>query len=159
VVKFDRRPFRTHRKGKEREKMASINKVILIGNLGRDPEVRYTPSGVAVANFPLATSEEWKDKNTGEKQEKTEWHKIVAWRRLGEICGEYLHKGSQIYIEGKLQTRAWEDRDGNKRYTTEVVAQTMQMLGPAGKGTSSTAIEDRFPVEEPVTIPDDDIPF
>ena len=109
--------------------MAGVNKVILVGRLGRDPEVRYTPNGVAIANFSIATSEEWKDKDTGEKQERTEWHRIVAWRRLGEICGEYLHKGSQIYIEGRLQTRDWEDRDGNKRYTTEIVAQNMQMLG------------------------------
>ncbi|OQY45083.1 MAG: hypothetical protein B6240_09330 [Desulfobacteraceae bacterium 4572_87] len=89
--------------------MASVNKVILVGNLGADPEVRYTPSGVAVANFSVATTETWKDKSTGEKKEQTEWHKIVAWRRLGEICGEYLRKGSQVYIEGSLQTRAWED--------------------------------------------------
>jgi len=88
--------------------MASVNKVILVGNLGGDPEVRYTPSGVAVANFSIATTETWKDKNTGEKKEQTEWHKIVAWRRLGEICGEYLKKGSQVYIEGSLQTRALE---------------------------------------------------
>ena len=89
--------------------MASVNKVILVGNLGGDPEVRYTPSGVAVANFSIATTETWKDKNTGEKKEQTEWHKIVAWRRLGEICGEYLKKGSQVYIEGSLRTRQWED--------------------------------------------------
>ena len=105
--------------------MAGINKVILIGNLGNDPEVRYTPSGDAVANFSIATSEEWKDKNSGEKKERTEWHRIVAWRRLGEICGEYLSKGSKVYIEGRLQTRKWEDRDGNSRYTTEIVAREM----------------------------------
>lgn len=139
--------------------MAGINKVILVGRLGRDPEVRYTPSGVAVANFSMATSEEWKDKDTGDKKERTEWHRIVAWRRLGEICGEYLHKGSQIYIEGKLQTRDWEDRDGNKRYTTEIVAQNMQMLDSPAKGGKAASEEERYPVEEPVSIPEDDIPF
>jgi len=109
--------------------MAGINKVILIGNLGNDPEVRYTPSGDAVANFSIATSEEWKDKNTGEKRERTEWHRIVAWRRLGEICGEYLSKGRQVYVEGRIQTNAWEDKEGNKRYTTEILANTVQFLG------------------------------
>ena len=138
--------------------MAGVNKVILVGRLGRDPEVRYTPSGTAVANFSIATSEQWTNKD-GEKQERTEWHKIVAWKRLGEICGEYLHKGSQIYIEGRLQTRDWEDRDGNKRYTTEVVAQNMQMLGSAGKEGRAETTDERFPVEEPVTVPEDDIPF
>ena len=138
--------------------MAGVNKAILIGNLGVDPEVRYTPSGRAVANFRIATSEQWTDKD-GRKQDRTEWHRIVAWGRLGEICGEYLHKGRQVYIEGKLQTRAWEDRDGNKRYTTEVVAQTMQMLGSAGREGRAESPDERFPVEEPITIPDDDIPF
>ncbi len=109
--------------------MAGVNKAILIGNLGKDPEVRYTPDGTAVANFSIATSEQWKDKATGEKREKTEWHRIVAFRRLGEICGEYLSKGRQVYIEGRIQTRDWEDKDGNKRYTTEIVADKMQMLG------------------------------
>ena len=107
--------------------MASVNKAILVGNLGGDPELRYTPSGTAVANFTLATHEQWKGKD-GEKGERTEWHRIVAWSRLGEICGEYLHKGSQVYIEGRIQTRSWEDRDGNKKYTTEIIAQSMQML-------------------------------
>lgn len=139
--------------------MAGVNKVILIGRLGRDPEVRYTPSGVAVANFSIATSEEWKDKDTGEKQERTEWHKIVAWRRLGEICGEYLHKGKEVYIEGKLQTRPWEDRDGNKRYTTEIVANVMQMLGAAGKEGKVQSADNKFSTEEPVTVPEDEIPF
>lgn len=110
--------------------MASVNKVILIGNLGRDPEVRYTPSGTAVANFTLATTDNWtKD---GEKQTRTEWHRIVAWDRLGEICGEYLSKGSQVYIEGSIQTRQWEDQEGNKRQTTEIRAWKMQMLGSRG---------------------------
>ncbi len=139
--------------------MAGINKAILVGNLGRDPEVRYTPSGVAVASFSIATSDEWKDKDTGEKKERTEWHRIVAWRRLGEICGEYLKKGSQVYIEGKIQTRSWEDRDGNQRYTTEIIAQTMQMLGSAGRQGRAESPGERFPVEEPITVPDDDIPF
>lgn len=139
--------------------MAGVNKIILVGRLGKDPEIRYTPSGAAVANFTVATSEEWKDKETGERQERTEWHRIVAWRRLGEICGEYLHKGSQVYVEGRLQTRSWEDRDGNKRYTTEVIAQTMQMLGSAGREGRGNAMDDRYPAEEPIDVPEDDIPF
>ena len=138
--------------------MASVNKAILIGNLGSDPEIRYTPSGTAVANFNLATHEQWTNKD-GEKSEKTEWHRIVAWSRLGEICGEYLKKGSQVYIEGRIQTRAWEDRDGNKRYTTEIVAQAMQMLGSAMKEGQARSVDERYPVEEPISIPDDDIPF
>ena len=138
--------------------MASVNKVILLGNLGADPEIRYTPSGTAVANFNLATREQWTNKD-GEKEERTEWHRIVAWARLGEICGEYLHKGKQVYIEGRLQTRSWEDRDGNKRYTTEIIAQTMQMLGPPMKEGEARSPEARHPVEEPVSIPEDDIPF
>jgi len=107
-----------------------VNKVILVGNLGKDPELRYTPSGAAVVNFSLATSETYKDRD-GNRQTKTEWHNIVAWRQLAEICGKYLHKGKQIYIEGSLQTRKWQDRDGNDRYTTEIVANQMQMLGRA----------------------------
>ncbi len=106
-----------------------VNKVILVGNLGKDPEIRYAPNGSAVANITLATSESWKDKATGEKQEKTEWHRIVFFGRLAEIAGEYLKKGAQIYIEGRLQTRKWQDKDGKDRYTTEVVAGEMQMLG------------------------------
>jgi single-strand DNA-binding protein len=142
--------------------MAGINKVILIGNLGSDPEVRYTPSGVAVAQFNIATSEEWKDRDTGEKKERTEWHRIVAWRRLGEICGEYLSKGKQVYIEGRLQTRDWEDRDGNKRYTTEIVASDVQFLGtrdssePARPRGSSPMDIQGMPPQGPG---DDDIPF
>jgi single-strand DNA-binding protein len=140
--------------------MAAVNKAILIGNLGADPELRYTPSGTAVANFRLATHEQWTSKD-GEKGERTEWHRIVAWGRLGEICGEYLRKGSAVYIEGRIQTRSWEDREGSKRYTTEIVAQTMQMLGSAGAGKEGRAqqTDERFPAEEPVSIPDDDIPF
>ena len=128
--------------------MASVNKVILVGNLGADPELRYTSSGTPVASFSLATREKWTNKD-GEKGEKTEWHKIVAWARLGEICGEYLHKGKQVYIEGRLQTRSWEDRDGNKRYTTEIVAHTMQMLGPAGKEGRVESKGEAFPVWPP----------
>lgn len=139
--------------------MAGVNKVILLGNLGADPEVRYTPSGTAVANFRVATTEEWKDKNSGEKQTRTEWHKVVAFGRLGEICGEYLHKGKQVYLEGRLQTKSWEDQEGNKRWTTEVIAQAMQMLGSAGKGGETASRDDQYPVEDPVNVPEDDIPF
>jgi single-strand DNA-binding protein len=110
-----------------------INKVILIGNLGADPEIRYTQSGTPVASFTIATTERWKDKE-GNQQEQTEWHRIVAWRRLAEICGEYLNKGSKVYIEGKLQTRKWQDQNGNDRYTTEIVAREMKMLTPRGEG-------------------------
>lgn len=106
----------------------SVNKVILVGNLGKDPELRYTPSGAAVATFSLATTERFKDRD-GNRQEKTEWHNVVAWRQLAEICGKFLHKGKQVYIEGKIQTRSYDDRDGNKRYITEIVADQMQMLG------------------------------
>lgn len=112
-----------------------VNKVILIGRLGRDPEIRYTQDGQAVVNFPMATSQEWRDKTSGEKREKTEWHRIVAFRKLGEICGEYLSKGKQVYIEGRLQTRSWE-QDGTTRYITEVVANDMQMLGAKGADNS-----------------------
>ena len=108
--------------------MASINKVILIGNLGKDPELRFMPNGDAVCNFSVATTEGWKDKN-GQKQEKTEWHNIVIYRKLAEVAGEYLKKGRPVYLEGRLQTRKWQDKEGNDRYTTEVVCDTMQMLG------------------------------
>ena len=113
--------------------MASINKVMLIGNLGKDPEIRYMPSGDAIANLTLATTENWKDK-AGEKQEKTEWHRVSMFGRLAEIAGEYLKKGSSIYIEGKLQTRKWQDKEGNDRYTTEIVANEMKMLGSRASG-------------------------
>lgn len=109
--------------------MASINKVILIGNLGRDPEVRYTPSGAAVCNVTLATSRNWKDKASGEKVEETEWHRVVFYDRLAEIAGEYLKKGRSVYVEGRLKTRKWQDKDGVEKYTTEVIADNMQMLG------------------------------
>lgn len=109
-----------------------VNKVILIGNLGKDPEVRYSPNGGAIANITLATSESWKDKNTGETVDKTEWHRVVFFRRLAEIAGEYLKKGSKVYIDGKLQTRKWQDKDGQDRWTTEIVANEMQMLDSKG---------------------------
>ncbi len=114
-----------------------INKVILIGNLGKDPEVRYMPSGGAVANLTVATAESWKDKSTGENQERTEWHRVVMFGRLGEIAGEYLKKGSKVYIEGKLQTKKWQAKDGQDRYTTEIVANEMQMLDSRGSGGAS----------------------
>ena len=144
--------------------MSGVNKVLLIGRLGRDPEVRYTPDGTAIANFSIATSEEWKDKKTGEKQERTEWHRIVAFRRLGEICGEYLSKGRQVYVEGRLQTRDWQDKDGNKRYTTEIVASQMQMLGSRDSydntgGNSGFKKNDMPPGPEFSGSQDDDIPF
>ncbi|UCE89560.1 MAG: single-stranded DNA-binding protein [Pseudomonadota bacterium] len=139
-----------------------INKVILIGNLGSDPEVRYMANGGAVANVNLATSESWKDKNTGEQQDRTEWHRVVFYRRLAEIAGEYLKKGSKVYVEGKLQTRKWQDRDGNDRYTTEIIANEMQMLDSRGGGTA--AFNDAPAKSTPATAPanegfDDDIPF
>ncbi|UCF91218.1 MAG: single-stranded DNA-binding protein [Desulfobacterales bacterium] len=140
-----------------------INKAILIGNLGRDPEVRYTPSGVAVANFSIATSERWKDKDTGEMKERTEWHRIIAFGKLGETCGEYLSKGKQVYIEGRIQTREWDDKEGNKRSTTEIVASQMKMLGTRDAGDilrpSRPAAAPEYegaPIPGP---PEDDIPF
>jgi single-strand DNA-binding protein len=114
--------------------MAGVNKAILIGNLGRDPELRYTQSGQAVVNFTLATSENWNDKS-GERVERTEWHRIVVWGKVGEVCAQYLSKGRTVYVEGRIQTREWEDKDGNKRNTTEINAQTVQFLGgPRGEG-------------------------
>ena len=146
--------------------MSGINKVILIGNLGQDPEVRYTTSGQAVASFSIATTESWKDK-AGVKQEQTEWHKIVAWAKLAELCGEYLKKGRQVYVEGRLRSRSWEGKDGNKRYTTEVIANTIQFLGSAqGRGMPLAAGADATstPSTEPLAVPetfnsDEEIPF
>jgi len=150
-----------------------VNKVTLIGNLGADPEVRYTGNGSAVANIRLATAESWRDKESGEQQERTEWHRIVFFSRLAEIVGEYLKKGSQVYIEGRLQTRKWQDRDGNDRYTTEIVANDMQMLGGRG-GSSDSGGSEYSPAasaapavsaptaaasEPPMDDFDDDIPF
>ena len=120
-----------------------INKVILVGNLGNDPEVRYSNNGAAIANISIATTESWKDRNTGEQQERTEWHRVVMFNRLGEIAGEYLRKGSQVYIEGKLQTRKWQDQSGQDRYTTEVVASEMQMLGGRADGGGGGGYQSR----------------
>ncbi len=134
--------------------MRSLNMVQLIGRLGKNPEVRYTSSGSAVANFSMATNENWTGKD-GQKNERTEWHNIVAWGKLGEICGEYLTKGKQVYIEGRLTTRSWEDRDGNKRYTTEVRADNMIMLGGTGSDNNRS---ENLSKSEPSSI-EDDIPF
>jgi single-strand DNA-binding protein len=109
--------------------MASINKVIIVGHLGRDPDMRYMPNGEAVTTINVATTESWKDKNSGEKKEQTEWHRITFYRRLAEVVGQYVRKGSQIYVEGRLQTRKWQDKEGVERYTTEIIADSMQMLG------------------------------
>jgi len=151
-----------------------VNKVILVGNLGKDPEVRYSPNGSAVANCTLATTESWKDKTSGEKQEKTEWHRVVFFGKLAEIVGEYLKKGSQIYVEGRLQTRKWQDKEGKDRYTTEIVAGEMQMLGSrSGQGAPSDSFNQDQPsdaggaapkaaAKNPATATsefDDDIPF
>ncbi len=150
----------------------SVNKVILVGRLGKDPETRYMTNGEAVTNVSLATSENWKDKN-GEKQEKTEWHNLVFYRRLAEIAGEYLKKGSQVYVEGKIQTRKWQDKDGKDRYTTEIIVNEMQMLGsktggagsfevverPASSGSSSSASKSAPASKGNFDNFDDDIPF
>ncbi len=137
----------------------SLNKVMLIGNLGRDPEVRFTQGGTPVANFTLATNERWTDQS-GEKQEKTEWHRIVVWGKQAEIAGEYLRKGRQIYVEGSLQTREWTDRDGNKRYTTEVKALRFQMLGGRDDRDGSSAPAEPAQAESGGGgYQDDDIPF
>ncbi len=139
-----------------------VNKVILIGNLGQDPEVRYTPSGSAVANVTLATSMSWRDKQNGELQERTEWHRIVFFNRLAEIVGEYLHKGSKAYIEGSLRTRKWQDKDGHVRYTTEIIANEMHILdnrGGSGKHSDDEASTPHADVHEDSMPVDDDIPF
>ena len=143
--------------------MSGVNKVILVGNLGADPTMRHTPSGSAVVNFNVATSETFKNKN-GEKETRTEWHRVVAWARLAEICNEYLKKGKQVYIEGRLQTRSWEDQSGTKKYSTEVVANNMVMLGRAGDTPMDIPSQD-FPAEQTVaegsasTGEEDDLPF
>jgi len=148
-----------------------VNKVILVGNLGKDPEMRYMPSGDAVANFSIATTESWNDRQSGEKVEKTEWHNIVVFRKLAEICGEYLRKGSQVYIEGKLQTSKWQDKaTGADRYKTEIVANEMQMLGgrsgagvpesrPANQAPQSAPQQPQQTSSAPANDFDDDIPF
>ena len=142
-----------------------VNKVILVGNLGKDPETKYMPSGDCVCNFSLATTDSWKDKSSGEKVEKTEWHNIVMYRKLAEIAGEYLRKGSQVYIEGKLKTRKWQDKSGNDRWTTEIEARDMQMLGGkggSGMGMGSGSAAPAAPYEPSAAAGgdyDDDIPF
>lgn len=149
--------------------MAGVNKVIIIGRLGKDPEVRYTPNGQAVANFTVATSENWTDKTSGQKQEKTEWHRIVVWGRLAELCRDYLRKGRQVYIDGRLQTRSWDDKDGVKKYTTEIIANGVQFLGTSPDKVESTGEGVDFVAPETTTpnfdnnitthINDDEIPF
>lgn len=147
--------------------MAGVNKVLLIGNLGKDPEVRHLESGVMVANFPLATTESYRDRNTGERRQVTEWHNIVLWRGLAEISEKYLKKGNQVYIEGKLRTRSWQDQEGNTRYTTEVIADNMTMLGgrPAEGVTAQestiTTKETAATSENITAVSDDsdDLPF
>lgn len=150
-----------------------VNKVILIGNLGKDPQQRAMPSGKAVVNFSLATTEGWRDKQTGENKEQTEWHNIVMFDRLAEIAAEYLRKGSQVYIEGRIRTRKWQDKEGQDRYTTEIVANEMQMLGgrgQSGAGAAAGATQERAPQRQPEPAArgeaagvaesfDDDIPF
>ncbi|MAV85162.1 MAG: single-stranded DNA-binding protein [Gammaproteobacteria bacterium] len=140
---------------------SGINKVILVGNLGKDPDMRYTAGGDAVANLSIATSESWNDNQTGEKKEKTEWHRVVFFRRIAEVCGEYLKKGSSVYIEGSLRTRDWEDDKGNKRYTTEIIGREMQMLGGRRSEDNmdqSPQMNSSSPQPEEGLI-DDEIPF
>ena len=143
-----------------------INKVILVGNLGQDPETRYMPSGAAVTNFTVATNESWKDKQTGEQKDRTEWHRVAMFNRLAEIAAEYLRKGSQVYIEGKLRTRKWQDQNGQDRWTTEIIADEMQMLGGRGGGGGSAPMSSSQDSGPPGAPPqagpddfDDDIPF
>lgn len=153
--------------------MASINKVIIVGNLGRDPEVRYMPSGDAATNIAVATTDKWKDKASGEQKEATEWHRVQFFGKLAEIAGQYLKKGSQVYVEGKLRTRKWTDKEGVEKYTTEIVADTMQMLGTRREGSGDSGGENDYapapsnqPASRPASKPapnfsdmDDDIPF
>lgn len=136
-----------------------INKVIIVGNLGADPETRHMPSGSAVTNFTVATSESWKDKQTGEQKDRTEWHRVAMFNRLAEIAAEYLRKGSQVYIEGKLRTRKWQNKEGQDQYTTEIIADEMQMLGGKGGGNSKPAnSKPNAPDQAPDDF-DDDCPF
>ncbi len=148
--------------------MGSVNKVILVGNLGRDAELRYTPGGAAVATINMATTEVWNDKTSGQKQEKTEWHRIVLWGKSAESLSEYLTKGKQIYVEGRLQTRQWDDKDGNKRYTTEIRGDRIVLLGGGGggRGASASRGDESMGGHAPSPAPeasepltDDDIPF
>lgn len=137
----------------------TVNKVILIGRLGNDPELKYTPSGTAVANFSLATNMVWKDQS-GNQQEKTEWHRVVAWRKIAEIVGEWVKKGSRIYVEGRLETRSWDDQNGNKRYTTEVVVDNIELLDSKRESQASASFEAPLPAEPPAETPqEDDLPF
>lgn len=136
--------------------MRGVNKVILVGNIGQDPDVRYMPNGKAVTNLRIATSEQWKDKQTGDKQERTEWHSVVLFDKLGEIAGQYLKKGSQVYVEGKLQTRKWQDKEGKDRYSTEIIASEMQMLG--GRQQSDERPQRKSQAKDDVPF-DDDIPW
>ena len=136
-----------------------VNKVILIGRLGKDPDVRYTPDGTMVTSFNLATDEQWKDKN-GEKVQKTEWHRIVAWGKLAEICGNYLVKGKLVFIEGRIQTRSWEDKEGVKRFTTEIIASNMQMLDSKGQNKTDESSLDAAPASfSNGNVSVDDVPF
>ena len=149
--------------------MRGVNKVILVGNLGNDPEVRYTPAGAAIANMTIATSESWKDKATGQAQDRTEWHKVVMFNKLGEIAGQYLSKGSKVYIEGSLRTRKWQDKSGADRYTTEIVASEMQMLDSKPQDGQQAARQQPAHTKQAVAEPlpplanfddfDDSIPF
>jgi single-strand DNA-binding protein len=147
----------------------SVNKVILLGRLGQDPELKYTPGGSPVCNFSLATTESWTDKS-GQKQEKTEWHRVVVWGKLAELCNQYLAKGRQAFLEGRLQTRSWDDKDGNKRYTTEILASTVQFIGGPSANTNQNAGVDTSYAQAPAATPEyqiasdasfaaDDIPF
>lgn len=150
----------------------SVNKVILLGRLGQDPELKYTPGGSAVCNFSLATTEAWTDKQ-GQKQEKTEWHRVVVWGKLAELCNQYLAKGRQAFLEGRLQTRSWDDKDGNKRYTTEILASTVQFIGGATANNNSTntttntnvdtsyaqAPAQEYQISSDASFAADDIPF
>ncbi len=147
----------------------SVNKVILLGRLGQDPELKYTPGGSPVCNFSLATTESWTDKS-GQKQEKTEWHRVVVWGKLAELCNQYLAKGRQAFLEGRLQTRAWDDKDGNKRYTTEILASTVQFIGgPSASQNTNTGVDtsysqtpapaQEYQISSDASFAADDIPF
>jgi|SRR5690606_12405718 len=146
----------------------SVNKVILLGRLGQDPELKYTPGGAAVCNFSIATTESWTDKS-GQKQEKTEWHRIVVWGKLAELCNQYLGKGRQAFVEGRLQTRSWDDKDGSKRYTTEIMASTVQFIGGAAQASNNTNVDNSYAqpaapqqdyqIANDASFAADDIPF
>src|SRR5262245_59667629 len=139
--------------------MMSVNRALLIGNLGKDPEVRFTPGGQAVARFPVATSEVWNDRE-GQRQQRTEWHNVVVWGKQAETCGTYLAKGRQVFIEGSIRSRQYDDKEGNKRYITEIIAQRVQFLGGGGgRGGESRGMHDEAPSGPPASAEDDDIPF